>query len=169
MSEQSSTHSLSTSEGLGVSIRDMQPTDLNFILSSWCKSAYEQPLIAWVPKGTYMRLYHDYIEHALVSGHIRIRVACDPYETSQIFGWLAFDDQAVHYVYVKLIYREQGIGQMLMSSVFKCQYAVNITHHTLKNTRTTQLNYRPALFFTEAALHWMREHHMQHKHALNLE
>lgn len=107
---------------LTVVIRDAGGSDWPFIKDSWASSLRGNkrsdgddltPTDAPLAHGWYRKIKER------VSG-LRMRgatflVACDPTDTSQIIGWVCFEKPVLHYVFVKIYFRGQGIARQLIA------------------------------------------------------
>ena len=61
--------------------------------------------------------YHDTILKKLLP-HITILLACDPSAPSTIWGWVAFEQGCLHYIYVKSAFRRLGLGNMMLEHLW---------------------------------------------------
>jgi GNAT superfamily N-acetyltransferase len=108
--------------GLDYEIREGVPEDLRFIWRTW-KSSF---LVDSVNRGVYCRvsegkhkpygwawdIMNGRVDHLLSKSDVW--VACNPDDSDQIFGWIAVEDGRMHYMYVKDVYRGQGIAKELL-------------------------------------------------------
>lgn len=99
-----------------VLLRDPSGEDVPFILNSWLKSARNVGDSRHMSNDVYYTNYRDECVKKLKAGFVT--VACNPDIPSQIFGWAAASDTALHYVYVKEPYRKRGIAGQLVRHLF---------------------------------------------------
>lgn len=97
-------------------IRQADADDANYVRSTWASSYRNSP---W--RGTYRdsehdRICTDTIIHLYKRG-AKVAVVANPTNKRIMLGWICyetFDDQTVlHYMFVKPIYRRQGVAQSL--------------------------------------------------------
>jgi len=122
-------------------VRLANDTDIDFITSSWLNSFRDGYFNATVPNRVYYNQHHKVLERLVPSS--TILVACNSERPQQIFGWLCFqvvDNVLIlHYVYVKNMFREQGIAARLFNYVMEndslglAQNVVMTTHQTQKS------------------------------------
>lgn len=112
-----------------VSMRNMQESDVAMIINSWLMSHYDTPALAWMPRGTYLRMYHDTVQRALYEPSNQVVIACNPHDPEQIFGWAIHGQGVMHYIYVKKTYRRLHIGSMLLEKALgKVPMRLQCTH-----------------------------------------
>lgn len=111
-------------------IRPMREGDVNFILSTWLKSYYEELRrnghkgVVYPKDDIFFQGHQGRIKQHLPS--MTVMVCTPPDDENQIIGWLAGDQSALHYVYVKQVFREMGVAKALMNS---CSFK-SYSHHT---------------------------------------
>lgn len=147
-------------------IREYRESDLNFILDSWHRSVHESPQFAWIPLGTFMRLYRSYIEYIVSQRKILVHIACDPLDEEQAFGWIAHAEFGVHYVYVKHLYRRNGLMQSLLR--YTCNDVLppflRVSHWgRVCEMFLLKLEFSPSSFFNDEAINFMRIKHLQNR------
>lgn len=103
---------------LPIVIRDVRPSDLALVSSSWKKSLRSSsPALS---DGAYFRLMNAVAEEVL-SGAPTIRVACSPVDDDVILGWLcasATDAGIVLWAgYTVAAYRRQRVAKRLLADV----------------------------------------------------
>lgn len=98
-----------------VAFRPFVASDHNFILNSWLKSWRNGPLRS-IPNEQYYAEQTFVVQQLLANS--RVTVACSPDDAEQIFGYIVSQDSPagryVHYLYVKLPYRQVGIARALL-------------------------------------------------------
>lgn len=105
---------------MNIFIRKLIESDLNFILSSFLNSFRKSHLAKDVNNSTYFQFLEANIKNKLRNS--TTYVACNPDDVSQIFGYIIADKYqdnitAIHYVYVKEIYRELRICSKLIEKL----------------------------------------------------
>lgn len=102
-----------------LNIRDVRPSDKNFIYASWLRGAYYGD--TWfgdIPKNIFMTCYHKVLETILSRPGIDIKVACLKEDPEVILGYAVVLNTApgpvLHWVFVKSAWRKIGIGKSLM-------------------------------------------------------
>lgn len=111
-------------------IRPMREGDVNFILSTWLRSYYEE-LKRYGQRGcpypkddVFFQGHQARIKEHLPSMTVMVCVAPD--DENQIIGWIAGDEKSLHYAYVKHVFRQMGVVKALMKSCSFDRYS----HHT---------------------------------------
>jgi len=106
-------------------IRSEKPGDRNLILSSWLRSALQFPIwhegrigspsINLPPGGgTPLHSVHQSILKKILD-HSLVLVASDPEEDDHVFGYCVFEEDCLHWIYVKKDLRRMGLGSYLMA------------------------------------------------------
>ena len=102
---------------LTATVREMIEGDKNFVYHSWIGSYRENaPVPGTVPRATVCKRIRERIDTLLKRG-AELKIACDPDDTNIILGWICAEPPALHYIYVKEAYRQQGIALTLLNSV----------------------------------------------------
>lgn len=107
-------------------IREETPDDNAFILSSW-KQSY---------RATYPDLhsgpFFSSLEQQLrkIRKRSKILVACDPERPEFIVGYVVYEPEAVHYIYVKEIRRENGVARELLKACGQNKHPIVCTYWT---------------------------------------
>lgn len=124
-------------------------TDSSCVLDSWWRGLQSTPQFAWLPRSAFSSAMRAQLTDDIADGTIRVDVACDVDDPSQIFGWVAYDGTAptlcLHWVYVKQLYRRNGIARMLcgvLPVAFSCWSWVCTGRQFMGS------EYHPELFFT---------------------
>lgn len=99
---------------LTVVIRDVEPGDWPFIDDSWVRSLAfcqrERPARGWFDR-LHLRIAR------LKERGAKFKIAVDPDDRDQILGWACAEKPVVHYCFVKLPFREQGIARQLLAEL----------------------------------------------------
>ena len=107
-------------------IRDYKPEDKAFIMATFLRGLYYgDSWFSLVPKDIFMANY-KLIAEALLSKH-QVKVACLCEDKDVILGYsiLSKDFSTIHFIFVKTLFRKQGIGRALLPSQPTC-----VTHLT---------------------------------------
>jgi ribosomal protein S18 acetylase RimI-like enzyme len=119
---------------LPIRLRNMQPDDVNFILNSWLKSFRKAPSVRRMENNAYFHEQSKVIKGLLEK--VNILIACDEKDSNNVYGYLVsqrIDNVfVIHYLYVKLSFRNMGIGKMLIRARDHelGEVAACYTHHT---------------------------------------
>jgi hypothetical protein len=133
-------------------LREHQDSDTNFVLSTWLRSFYEAlkfyssgTIVVPYPKDDiFFQGHQAKIKAIIMSPKTRVVVCVAPDDETQIMGWIAFDDECVHYCYVKHMYRKLGIGKRLIA---EAKGASKYSHHTKYSKHINQgLQFDPYKF-----------------------
>lgn len=98
-------------------IRSPNPDDINFILATWLRGLYYgDSWFTQVPKHIFMENYKKMATSILMSPGVKVKVACLNDDPSVIIGYsvVTADDEAVVWVFVKTVFRKQGVGRSLV-------------------------------------------------------
>lgn len=96
-------------------IRDYELEDTNFILATFLRGLYYgNEFYGLIPKHLFMENYKTVVENFIKSSVIK--VACLEEDPGVVLGFsiLSKDSVSVHWLYVKQIWRNQGIGKSLL-------------------------------------------------------
>lgn len=99
-----------------MSVREVRPTDLPFILDSWCRSYRDSKFAGTVTNDTYPSVQRNTVEQLMARG-AKYLLAVSLSDSDQILGWVCYEPvkggTCVHYLYVKDPYRRLGLGTYL--------------------------------------------------------
>lgn len=99
---------------LEIMIRGVQPSDHAFIYATWLRQLwFSADTTTTLHKQVFMRVNHNLIEKVLKED--RVLVASLKEDPDVILGYAAFEDRP--YVYVKKVWREAGVDQLLLRSM----------------------------------------------------
>jgi hypothetical protein len=108
-------------------IREYNPeTDKAFVMATTLNGVY-YGCHEKFDKRLFMNTYKLVLQRILESLNVVIMVACSNEEPNLIFGYsiMSSDYQTIHWVFVKKIYRQVGIGRALVPA-----FATSYTHVT---------------------------------------
>lgn len=101
--------------GIEVSIRNPQPADINFMLSTALKGLYYgSKFWAEVDQESFFKNYEPFLKTLMLKTDIKI--ACLEDDPDVILGWIMYHKQTVDFVFVKKSYRKLGIAKLLWPS-----------------------------------------------------
>lgn len=110
-------------------IRDPQPSDLNFITSSFLKSMKKESSLGRqcsVP--VFYREFNEVIDYILSVSTILI--ACENDNESAILAFLIYQGKTIHYAYTKSTMRRFEIVKEMLKSVFPDREGLQYSHNT---------------------------------------
>lgn len=117
-------------------LRQNLKDDTNFILNSFMKSFRDNEQNKHIAN----RFYYDVLQAKLkrvLEQKDRAFVACNAEDPEQIFGYILYkktaDSLIIDYVYVKDIFRQQGLANALIAKVQPAQYK-DVINTTLADT-----------------------------------
>lgn len=84
---------------LGLELRAMQPGDRNYVLSSWLRSYAKAREFRGMVRAAYFRMYTPYVEAML--SRSTVVVATLPEAPTAVLGWMAVENDLLHYVHTK--------------------------------------------------------------------
>lgn len=111
-------------------IRQMLDSDVNFILSTWLKSYYEELKrngnkgVIYPKDDVFFQGHQNRIKEALKRSTCLICTTQE--DESQICGWIVFEPETIHFCYVKNPLRRFGVAKKLLSHASARSYS----HHT---------------------------------------
>ena len=118
-------------------IRPMREGDVNFILSTWLRSYYEELRrngnkgVAYPKDDVFFHGHQALIKvrlgDAQESGQALVCVAPD--DENQIIGWMISLGECLHYIYVKQVFRQMGVAKALLNAPGPVPVK-NYSHHT---------------------------------------
>ncbi len=98
--------------GTEVSIRDPQPGDINFLLSTALKGLYYGSRFwAEVDQDSFFKNYEPFLKSLMLK--TTIKVACLDDDKDVILGWVMYHNETLDFIFVKKSYRKLGIAKLL--------------------------------------------------------
>ncbi|AKU97016.1 hypothetical protein AKJ09_03680 [Labilithrix luteola] len=114
----------------------MQPSDRNYILSSWLRSfaGKSEDGRGFRESGSLTDFFTDYapVVRSLID-RSAIVVACLKEKPDAIAGWMAIEEDALHYVLVKPRWRRCGVARWMLADY--ASVPVVFTHETSDSRR----------------------------------
>ncbi len=102
---------------LPIAFRAAVPADLGLVYSSWLKSYWDaRPMaLAHVARALFFSDsgHHGVIDRLLPRS--TVTVAHPPGDPDEIYGWLCSSERALHYLYVKELWRRKGVARGLLA------------------------------------------------------
>jgi GNAT superfamily N-acetyltransferase len=95
-----------------IEVRPANKSDMRFVHSSWFTDHWARAAPKHVPRALYAAEMDPRIDTLLTRG--TTLVAFFPQVPDEVLGWVTFENNVVHYLYVKGAYRRQGIGKGLV-------------------------------------------------------
>jgi hypothetical protein len=139
---------------IAILLREPEPDDraMGFVLDSWVKTvAADSPWAtetgkhsragsgsdtpAQAPRHTtplppsLIKYHHDTLIKKIIRNS-SITLACDPDDADTIWGWICFDSDLLHFIYVKSAFRGFGIGGGLLRSTDAFGGRITTSHRT---------------------------------------
>lgn len=114
-----------------VSIRAAEVGDKEFIFATWLRGLYYgNDWFQEIDKNRFMERYHIIIENILSRKSTNTVVACLQDEPSVVLGYsvlcLSGAEPILHWVHVKKVWRNNGIGRSLIPG--NCKVTTHLTH-----------------------------------------
>lgn len=107
-------------------IRDYMIEDRNFILATFLRGLFHgDSWFSIIDKKVFMKHYHKVIEFILGKPTTKVLVACLKEDPSAILGYSIFENDKIHWVYVKPAWRKIGLAKDLVP-----KNASSVTHLT---------------------------------------
>jgi len=99
-------------------IRDYNPeTDKSLIMASWLKGLYYgNSFFGMVEKDLFMNHYKQYLEVVLSKSTVKVACLIEDKDTILGYSVLSPDFLVIHWIFVKKLFREKGIGKSLCPS-----------------------------------------------------
>lgn len=95
-------------------VRPFTQDDVPFIFNSWLKSFRTSPFAGVIPNHLYYEVYRTTIEDLIARG-AEVLVACDSAKETRILGYICFEPNCLHYLYVKDPYLKLGVSDLLIT------------------------------------------------------
>lgn len=129
-------------------------SDMNFVLSTWLRSYYDA--LKWYSSGSirvpypkddvFFQGHQAKIKGLLLSPGTQCVICVAPDDENQIIGWVVYDKDCLHYMYVKHVFRRLKIGAKLREEANQGTLKT-YSHHTKFSKHINQgLIYDPYRF-----------------------
>lgn len=122
-----------------VNIREAVVSDEAFIFSTWLLGLYYgDSWFSKLDKNYFMQEYHKVIENLL--SRSTIKIACLKEDENVIIGYSVYDENTLHWVFVKKDFRKINIAKSLVPSNIKVvTHATKVGHEILKKKKDLKL------------------------------
>ena len=102
-----------------VRIRNVKDEDIAFIYATWLRSYRESGILPKrVRKHIFFTAYGMILDNLLTAKNTQIIIACRPEDEDTILGYIVFEKQILHYIYVKELFQGYKIGNELYKAAF---------------------------------------------------
>lgn len=109
-----------------IAIRDAVDADKPFILATWLRGLrFGNDWFLTIDPKAYFKSYHDVIANIINKSHTTIKIACLKEDPNVILGYCVYNNNAIHWVFVKKAWRSIGIAKNLVPENIK-----TVTHIT---------------------------------------
>jgi hypothetical protein len=88
--------------------------DTAFLFSAWIGSYRDSPWAGTLPQHLATPVHKATINQLLARG-MRVVMAVNPDDADQILGFIAYEPGVLHYIFVKDVFRRQGIAGGLLA------------------------------------------------------
>jgi hypothetical protein len=102
----------SWAERMKLKLRKVMDGDIAFIASTWIDHIAALKYFRRCPRRVIRENLFDKVKDVVKKSNVV--VACFDGDESQIFGYIIFKDEALHFLYTKLLYRKMGIAKTLL-------------------------------------------------------
>lgn len=125
-----------------IEVRDYMPTDFNFIIASWLKSLkYSNDWFGAIDSEVYYTNYQIIIKSILGRPNSRIKIACLREDNDVILGYSVYEEDKIHFVFVKSVWRKIGLARALVPAQFNTvTHLTNIGQNIIKNHPNVKFN-----------------------------
>lgn len=124
-------------------IRPYQPSDENFVYSTWLKGLYYgNEWFHEIPKDLYFKKYHQIIERILARPTCEIICAVLKEDEDVILSFAVYEGKTLHWVFTKSAWRKFGLAKMVIP---ECITQVSIITKVGKAIKPKQWEFNPFL------------------------
>lgn len=117
-------------------VRDYIEGDRNFVFDTWLNGLYfGNDWFKEIPSHIYFKEYQKVIDKIVSREDVKILVACLVQDEEVALGYCAFDDERVHWIFVKDSWRKMGIAKSLFPPKIK------VCSHLSKIGRTLRIKH----------------------------
>jgi hypothetical protein len=127
--------------------RDGIKTDINFIYKTWLDSyRYDSDLGKQCRNSIFFPQYQLIIDSILYND-AKVLVCCKPDEEDIIFGYIIYEPDILHYIFVKQAFQNLGIGMQLYRKAQSPKIYTHKTNNFLNFSNRNEMIYNPFLLF----------------------
>lgn len=109
-------------------LREPKKTDIPFIYQTWLNSFRYDSWSKATAKSVFFDHYKLVIDEILSNS--KTLIACLPEDEDIILGYLVYESQIIHYIFVKNDFRKYGIAANLVNHSMDLEQPITITHRT---------------------------------------
>lgn len=102
--------------------------DISFIYSTWLRSYHYDSFTKSTAKSIYFENYKLVLDHILKTA--QVYVACSKEDPNVIFGYVVYEPETIHYVFVKEAFRRFGLAKALIKEALGGAEKAEATHRT---------------------------------------
>ena len=114
-----------------INIRELKESDVNFILATWCRSAYSNATGYREKQSIFHKGLERVIKRRYEQGDLLVYIACDSDDPDFILGFAVFGYvYSLHYVYVKEAFKRLGVAKALLSFFYKNKKEITVSFWT---------------------------------------
>lgn len=100
-----------------IAIRECRYEDKPFIMSTWLKGLkFGNSWYKLIDDKIYFTVYHGVVERLLAKPGVSIKIACLKEDSDVILGYSVYENNKLHWVQVKQVWRKIGIAKELVPS-----------------------------------------------------
>lgn len=125
-----------------IEARKATDDDLRFVRDSWFESYRRGGFAPEIGFDLFAPGQRNLI-HELTSNSANIRVAFPVHEPTEILGWVCWNDETVHFVYVKNGYRKMGVATGLLDLHKSAKFYSHQTRAGVQLAKKRQLRFNP--------------------------
>jgi hypothetical protein len=98
--------------GLKIKVRDPEPNDINFLLSTFLKGLYYgSKFWSLVDQEAFFQNYEPFIKQLMLRSDVKIACLID--DPDVILSYCMYKDNVIHFIFSKKSYRKLGIAKLL--------------------------------------------------------
>lgn len=95
-----------------IHFRPLSAEDINFFYNSWLVSYRNTLQNLAISNPIYYQTQKEVIHNCITNGDVIM--ACDPEDHNSLFGFICYEGNVVHYIYVKYPFRRLGVANELL-------------------------------------------------------
>lgn len=126
----------------GIEVRTMRDTDKNFIYATWLRGVYHGSWASQISRSTFFKFYPSVIDKIINDPDCIVLVAHLSSDPSVILGYCVFRPNKLDYIFVKELWRKQGIAKMMLKGLSFKEHT-HTTELGKKLAKKMKLNYNP--------------------------
>ncbi len=99
------------------------PGDLGFVIDSWRQSFRDAPAVRGMTPDDYFAAQEKRIYRLLERAGTKLKVARDLLDADNVIGWALLEPPVLHYVFVRIKLRRNGIARDLLAGETISQFS----------------------------------------------